>query len=114
MMNVKTLGAVCALTLALPSTPLAFAGAAQHKSANQPVAQAQTQQMAGYRDWSVKKMTRLQKALVAHGADIQATGHWDDATRAAVKAFQKKQGLDVTGFPNQKTVKLLRQKPGEK
>lgn len=64
-------------------------------------------QGAGYRDWTQAQMKSLQEALIAKGYKIQATGTWDDATRGAVSAFQKKQGLKVTGFPNQETRQAL-------
>ncbi|MDN5865303.1 MAG: peptidoglycan-binding protein [Gammaproteobacteria bacterium] len=95
----------CALSLALVCAPLAFA--AGTTSGSQPSMQQANQQMAGYRDWTSQKMHSVQKALIAHGANIAATGHWNDATRAAVKIFQKESGLDVTGFPNQATVAAL-------
>ncbi|MGH8274836.1 MAG: peptidoglycan-binding domain-containing protein [Gammaproteobacteria bacterium] len=117
MMKLKSQWAAGALTLALVCTPLAFAGAGTsgHSQSGQSQAQTKsTQAMAGYRNWTVQEMTELQKALAAQGADVKATGHWNDETRAAVKAFQKKHGLKPTGFPNQATVKALRQKPPKK
>ncbi|MGH8160690.1 MAG: peptidoglycan-binding domain-containing protein [Gammaproteobacteria bacterium] len=116
-MKIATLWGVGALTLALACTPLAFAGtgSSHGKQSGQTHAQAQdTQHMAGYRNWTAAKMQRVQKALIAHGADIKATGRWDDATRDAVKAFQKEHGLKPTGFPNQATVKALQEKPSHK
>jgi peptidoglycan hydrolase-like protein with peptidoglycan-binding domain len=107
-MKLKTQWAACALTLALVSTPLALAGTPRHGATAQSTAKAHdTQAMAGYRNWTVAKMTRLQKALSARGFHVKVTGRWNAATRAAVKAFQKKHGLHASGFPNQKTVKLL-------
>ncbi len=116
-MKIATLGGACALTLALACTPLAFAGTGSAPARQSAQTQAHTQNvqdMAGYRDWTAAKMRAVQKALIAHGADIKATGHWNDATRAAVEAFQKKHGLKPTGFPNEATVKALQEKPSGK
>jgi len=105
-MKTKTVWGAIALSLALVCAPLALAGNASPRHANSAKAQA-TQNMAGYRNWTAQKMRLVQKALIKHGAEIEATGQWNDETRAAVKAFQKKQGLNVTGFPNQATVAAL-------
>lgn len=64
-------------------------------------------QGAGYRNWTQAQMQSLQEALISKGYKIQATGTWDTATREAVAAFQKKEGLQVTGFPNKETRQAL-------
>ncbi|MEJ2060482.1 MAG: peptidoglycan-binding domain-containing protein [Gammaproteobacteria bacterium] len=57
-----------------------------------------------------KKKTRmsaevkaLQEALNAHGAKLKADGMWGKNTRAALKAYQKKNGLKVTGHADKAT-----------
>lgn len=104
-MNSKTLLGTCALSLALVCAPLAFGADAPADS--QPSMQQIGQEMAGYRDWTAEKMRVVQKALIAHGAEIDATGRWNDATRAAVEDFQRTNGMEVTGFPNEATVAAL-------
>lgn len=107
-MKATITGGIVALSLALACAPLALAGPSSSDQVKSHSAQAQAaQQMAGYRDWTTQKMRRVQKALIEHGADIEATGHWNDETRAAVKTFQKDNGLNVTGFPNLATVAAL-------
>jgi peptidoglycan hydrolase-like protein with peptidoglycan-binding domain len=105
-MKTKTVWGAIALSLALVCAPLALAGNASPTHANTAKAQA-TQDMAGYRNWSAQKMRLVQKALIEHGADIKATGQWNDETRVAIKAFQKKHDLNATGFPNKATVAEL-------
>lgn len=109
-MKTKIVWGAIALSLALVCAPLALAGNSSSSSENTAKAQA-TQAMAGYRNWTAQKMRLVQKALIKQGADIEATGHWNDETRAAVKAFQKKHDLSVTGFPNQATVTALGVEP---
>ena len=103
-----------ALSLAFVCTPLALAGT--NPSAQSPSFSPTTQPklmeamdpqpdrmkaMSGYRDWTVAQMMSLQKALTAQGFPVTADGNWNKATRTAVMNFQKKNGLNPTGYPNQ-------------
>ena len=49
----------------------------------------------------------VQKALAAHGYDIAADGMWGAKTRAALTAFQKKNGIAATGYPDAATLEAL-------
>ncbi|MGH8224758.1 MAG: peptidoglycan-binding domain-containing protein [Gammaproteobacteria bacterium] len=119
-MKMKSLWVAGALTLAFVCTPFALAGAntAVQYSAATPAPQPDRMKamdpspnrmkaMSGYRDWTVEQMMVLQKALTAQGFPVTADGKWSQATRSAVMNFQKKNGLQPTGYPNQDTVKKL-------
>ena len=60
-----------------------------------------------YHHWTVRQLDQLTSALAAEGYKGASKGCWNDATRTAVTAFQKKHGLKATGFPNAKTRKAL-------
>ena len=45
--------------------------------------------------------------LAKHGSSLKPTEEFTIAMRSAVKAFQKKQGLEQTGIINKKTWKAL-------
>lgn len=49
----------------------------------------------------------LQKALIKLGYSVKNNGRYDDATEAAVKAFQKANGLYVDGIAGPDTEKML-------
>ena len=52
-------------------------------------------------------VTDCQKLLVAAGSTIKVTGEFTIGMLSAVKAFQKKKGLPVTGKIDEKTMKAL-------
>lgn len=49
----------------------------------------------------------LQHALLARGIAIEPTGNFDDATQAALRTFQSREGLAETGLPTLSTLRLL-------
>ena len=49
----------------------------------------------------------LQAALIGHGARIRTDGICGKKTIDAIRAFQKTQGLKVTGMPDAETLKAL-------
>ncbi|MGH6717290.1 MAG: peptidoglycan-binding domain-containing protein [Bradyrhizobium sp.] len=119
-MKMKSLWVAGALTLAFVCTPFALAGtnSAVQNSTATPTAQPDRMKamdpspdrmkaMSGYRNWTVEQMMVVQKALTAQGFPVTADGKWGKATRTAIMNFQKKNGLNPTGYPNQATVKKL-------
>lgn len=53
------------------------------------------------------EVKKCQDLLRAAGSTIKVTGKYDIGMVSAVKSFQKKNGLDVTGKVNAKTLKKL-------
>lgn len=49
----------------------------------------------------------VQNALTGKGYTVKADGIWGKKTRAALKDFQKKNGLKATGHPDAKTLAAL-------
>lgn len=50
-----------------------------------------------------KEVLDAQKMLATLGSTVQATGVYSIGTMSAVRSFQKKNGLDVTGIIDKKT-----------
>ena len=50
---------------------------------------------------------QIQECLVEEGFLDKVTGVYDDATEAAVRAFQKKYRLTVDGIAGQSTMEIL-------
>ncbi|MBN8966216.1 MAG: N-acetylmuramoyl-L-alanine amidase [Rhizobiales bacterium] len=60
-------------------------------------------------DDSGDKVTELQKALAEYGYGLEATGHYDEATRIVVAAFQRHfRSAQVDGFTDISTRETLR------
>lgn len=55
----------------------------------------------------------LQKRLIAHGAKLKLDGDMGPATRAAIREFQKRKRIPITGQADAKTVERLRTAPGK-
>lgn len=98
------LSALLGMTLALPP---AFA-------AGQPGAMPAKAGMSGGMQNNMMKMMsnktwvkQVQKALISHGARIRTDGICGKKTIDAIRAFQKTQGLKVTGMPDPETLKAL-------
>ncbi len=54
------------------------------------------------------RIAEIQQALIREGyLKQEATGKWDDATRAAMRAFQQANGFQVTGLPEAKALMKL-------
>lgn len=54
-----------------------------------------------------KKIMEVQKALTAVGEKVAINGKLDDATMKALKIYQEKNGLTVTGEADQQTLSSL-------
>lgn len=54
-----------------------------------------------------EQVMNIQNALIAKGHHLKADGVWGWKTRAALKNFQKKNGLPATGHPDAKTLEAL-------
>ncbi|MGH8426725.1 MAG: peptidoglycan-binding domain-containing protein [Gammaproteobacteria bacterium] len=94
------------LVFGFASAPLGLAATA----ASSPGTQTNKEAMLNhgqYHNYTQAQMKSLQQALTAKGFPVKATGMWDQTTRDAIKAFQKKNGMKVTGYPNAKTRKAL-------
>ncbi|MHB1798761.1 MAG: peptidoglycan-binding domain-containing protein [Vulcanimicrobiaceae bacterium] len=59
--------------------------------------------MMGNKTW----VKHVQEALISHGAHIPTDGICGKKTIDAIRAFQKTQGLKVTGMPDPETLKAL-------
>jgi peptidoglycan hydrolase-like protein with peptidoglycan-binding domain len=54
------------------------------------------------------RIQEIQQALIREGyLKQEATGKWDEATRAAMRAFQQANGFEVTGLPEAKALMKL-------
>ena len=54
------------------------------------------------------RIAEIQQALIREGyLKQEATGKWDDGTRAAMRAFQQANGFQVTGLPEAKALMKL-------
>ena len=54
------------------------------------------------------RIVQIQQALIREGyLKQETTGKWDDATRAAMRAFQQANGFQVTGLPEAKALMKL-------
>jgi peptidoglycan hydrolase-like protein with peptidoglycan-binding domain len=94
------LGAVLVLSPAVAATP--------------PGTTSGRQSMAGGMKNNMMKMMmnktwvkHVQEALISHGAHLQTDGICGKKTIDAIRAFQKAQGLKVTGMPDPETLKAL-------
>ena len=56
---------------------------------------------------SASEIKQVQQALKAKGHDAGTSGVMDDKTREAIRAFQKKEGLTMTGTVDEKTAQAL-------
>jgi peptidoglycan hydrolase-like protein with peptidoglycan-binding domain len=85
------------LTLALPAW-----SADEAKSANS------TEEKGASKSWNSDEVKKLQEALKEKGDDPGAVdGHMGRKTHAAVRAFQKSNGLKVTGNVDKETADKL-------
>lgn len=119
-----TVAGAAALAMAIGSA--ALAGTATHQSAasgssmqatpaatSQPVAPKPAMSVPSKKSkWTRLTLTHaqvmtVQKALVGKGYTIRADGIWGKKTRTALMDFQKKNGLPITGHPDDKTLTAL-------
>ena len=61
----------------------------------------------GTEGMSASDIKQVQQALKAKGHDAGTSGVMDDKTREAIRAFQKSEGLTMTGTIDDKTAKAL-------
>jgi peptidoglycan hydrolase-like protein with peptidoglycan-binding domain len=61
----------------------------------------------GTEGMSATDIKQVQQALKAKGHDAGTSGVMDDKTREAIRAFQKKEGLTMTGTVDDKTAQAL-------
>jgi peptidoglycan hydrolase-like protein with peptidoglycan-binding domain len=54
-----------------------------------------------------KKLAAVQQALNEDGANLTVDGVMGAKTKQAIRAFQRKSGLMITGYPNKATLKKL-------
>lgn len=104
-----------ALLSILFASVIAFAGTSTVSLAKEGAKQASAKKVVAKK--AVVKKTRvskkalyikIQKALNEQGAAIKADGKWGRKSRAALKMYQKKNGLKATGRINKATkAKLL-------
>jgi len=60
------------------------------------------------------EVTKCQKLLQAAGSGIKVTGEFGIGMASAVRSFQKKNGLEVTGKIDAKTLKKLEESAPKK
>jgi peptidoglycan hydrolase-like protein with peptidoglycan-binding domain len=61
----------------------------------------------GTEGMSASDIKQVQQALKAKGHDAGTSGVMDDKTREAIRAFQKAEGLTMTGTVDEKTAQAL-------
>jgi peptidoglycan hydrolase-like protein with peptidoglycan-binding domain len=61
----------------------------------------------GTEGMSASDIKQVQQALKAKGHDAGTSGVMDDKTRSAIRAFQKSEGLTMTGTVDEKTAQAL-------
>lgn len=106
MKSSDRIAAGISLLLALTFVPAVAATHAAQAAAN-PTRATMPSSACHYRHWTTEQLASLQRALATSGFKTTGEPCWNHAMRAAVTAFQKKEGLKVTGFPNKKTRKAL-------
>ena len=57
--------------------------------------------------WSMNEVVQMQDSLQQLGYLAAVTGYYDDATVAAVRSFQSRNGLSVDGSAGQETLAVL-------
>ena len=55
----------------------------------------------------------LQSRLNTHGCKTRIDGRVGPGTRKAIRQFQERENLPVTGLADERTVKALRKQPGQ-
>lgn len=95
------------------SSPAAPSGKSQLPSSKQgspqtlPPSAGESSKGAPGAAMSSQDIKQVQQALQAKGHNAGTSGVMDDKTRDAIRAFQKKEGLSVTGNVNAKTAQAL-------
>lgn len=68
-------------------------------------ATAESKKQKPYEQW-------VQERLNAHGASLEVDGRWGTASVAAIKEFQRKKKLPISGMADKATHNLLKLQPG--
>lgn len=93
------------MTVGLPMTHAAEAKSAKTVTSTSMSKAKKTHKHAAMSKAEVKK---VQEVLIKDGAKIKADGIMGKHTRAAIKAFQKKNNLKVTGRLDKETMEKLK------
>jgi peptidoglycan hydrolase-like protein with peptidoglycan-binding domain len=109
----KIIGLLIGGTLAAMTMSSAFAAATapasetaapqQGLSTHEPSAH----HASGHASMSRKHVEAIQEALNANGEKVSVDGVWGPKTRTALKTFQHRNGLKVTGHPDAATLQKL-------
>jgi peptidoglycan hydrolase-like protein with peptidoglycan-binding domain len=104
----RTLSAIAAVLLAA-STAGAFAATPPAHPATAPAPKTQASLPGSHKGamMSARRIEEIQVGLQRQGAKIPADGIWGPKTVAALRTFQKKNGLAPTGRFNQATAERL-------
>jgi peptidoglycan hydrolase-like protein with peptidoglycan-binding domain len=112
----KIIGLLIGGTLAAATMSSAFAAAPARASASEMAAPQQAlsthkpstqHRSAGHASMSRKHVEAIQEALNATGEKVSVDGVWGPKTRTALKTFQHRNGLKVTGHPDAATLEKL-------
>ncbi len=90
------------VTVAIPGVALAGMKAASHK--------AVAHKVVAHKAVGNAHIKAIQEALDKSGAHLKADGFMGRETEMALRAYQKKHGLKMTGTANAATLKLLKVK----
>jgi len=102
------IGVICGFFLTFTGVSIAFT-AEKAASGEKGIAGGETavQKVAKVKPVPDEKIRDLQEALNKAGFKVKVDGLTGKKTRAALKKFQKKNGLNVTGKPDEATLAKL-------
>jgi peptidoglycan DL-endopeptidase CwlO len=106
----KIIGLLIGGTLAAATMSSAFAAAPPPASASEmaaPQPALSTHKPSAHASMSRKHVEAIQEALNANGEKVSVDGVWGPKTRTALKTFQHRNGLKVTGHPDAATLQKL-------
>ena len=112
----KIIGLLIGGTLAAATMSSAFAAPPAPASASEMAAPQQPlsthkpsahHRSARHASMSRKHVEAIQEALNANGEKVSVDGVWGPKTRTALKTFQHRNGLKVTGHPDAATFQKL-------
>jgi peptidoglycan DL-endopeptidase CwlO len=110
----KIIGLLIGGTLAAATMSSAFAAPPPPASASEMAAPQQplsthkpSDSSARHASMSRKHVEAIQEALNANGEKVSVDGIWGPKTRSALKTFQHRNGLKVTGHPDAATLQKL-------
>ena len=104
-MNYRNLIIASAVSMACAS---AFAQQSDTQRSDPGMTQSQSQGAGGASSMSPSMIKQVQQKLKQQGHDVGTVdGMWGPQTQAALKAFQKQQGMQASGELNQETLAAL-------